>query len=259
MSIALNAPVQPRSYAAPLADDTAADIVAGGQPNVGLFAWTTNDLTGIKDIITYVQTALKAAEKAEAAAASAEATKNHVDEVAGRYEAIVAKIDQQYEDMKKLANTINVDVTQIGEYVNEAKDIRDAVKQQYEQIEKWRGEIMQYQMLAVYKFQDDETSETSYTLYVTDATVQLLKLNASTTTLTINSPANEDTYCRQVTLMVQQGTGANKIKWPSTVRWNNGREPVLSYEIGKIDVITLLTKDSGKKWFGFYNGGWFDA
>ncbi|QQG33638.1 tail fiber protein [Cronobacter phage A24] len=259
MSIALNAPVQPRAYAAPTADDTASDIVAGGQPNVGLFAWTTNDLTGIKDIITYVQTALAAATRAEAAANQAENTKNHVDEVANRYESIVVKIDQQYEDMKKLAATIDVNVTEIGEYVNEAEGIRDAVKQQYDQISEWRSEILKYQMLAVYKYDEDEATETSHTVYVSDSTVQLLKLNASTTTLTINSPANEPNLCRQLTLMIQQGTGANKVKWPASVRWNNGREPVLSYDNGKIDVITLLTKDSGAKWFGFYNGGWFDA
>lgn len=259
MSIALNAPVQPRAYAAPTADDTASDIVAGGQPNVGLFAWTTNDLTGIKDIITYVQTALAAATRAEAAANQAENTKNHVDEVANRYESIVAKIDQQYEDMKKLAATIDVNVTEIGEYVNEAEGIRDAVKQQYQQIEIWRGEIMQYQMLAVYRFYDDDTTETTYEINTTDATVQLIKVSASTTTFTFKTPNDGTDKCRQLTLMIQQGTGANKIKWPSTVRWNNGREPVLSYENGKIDVITLLTKDSGAKWFGFYNGGWFDA
>lgn len=259
MSLILNQPVQPRAYAAPQADEAESDIVAGGQPNVGLFAWTTNDLTGIKDIITYVKTALAAAERAEAAASNTEATKNHVDEVAGRYESIVARIDQQYADMKKLADTINVDVTEIGKYVNEAEGIRDIVKQQYDQIEKWRGEILQYQMLAVYKFYDDETSETSHIVDATDATVQLLKLNASTTTLTLKTPAGETDLCRQITLMLQQGTGSNKVKWPASVRWNNGREPVLSYDNGKIDVITLLTKDSGAKWYGFYNGGWFDA
>ena len=259
MSLILNQPAQPRAYVAPTADDAESDIVAGGQPNVGLFAWTTNDLTGIKDIITYVKTALAAAERAEAAASQAEVTKNHVDEVANRYEAIVVKIDQQYEDMKKLADTINVDVNQIHQYVDECRNIQVAVNNQYTQIDAWRAEIMKYQMLAVYKFYDDETSETTHTVDVTDATVQLLKLNASTTTLTIQTPAGETDLCRQLTLMLQQGTGANKVKWPSSVRWNNGREPVLSYDTGKIDVITLLTKDSGTKWYGFYNGGWFDA
>lgn len=259
MSLILNPPTQPRAYAAPRADEAEPDIVAGGQPNVGLFAWTTNDLTGIKDIITYVQTALAAVERAESAAEDAEQTKNHVDEVAGRYESIVARIDQQYADMKKLADSINVDVTQIGEYVNEAEGIRDVVKQQYDQIEIWRSEIAKYQMLAVYKYYEDSTNETTYEINAQDATVQLITISASTTTITIRTPDDGAEKCRQLTLMIQQGTGANKIKWPTTVRWNNGREPVLSFENGKIDVITLLTKDSGKKWFGFYNGGWFDA
>lgn len=260
MSIVLNAPARPRAFVAPRADeDEASDIVSGGQPNVGLFSWTTNDLTGIKDIITYVKAALAAAERAEAAAEQALITKDHVDEVANQYAAIVQRIDVQYAEIVKLAETINVDVNQISEYVNQAKDIQVAVQQQYEQISAWRSQIMEYTMLAVYKYYADSTTDATYEVDITDATVQMLTISASSTTITLKSPANETDLCRQLTLIVQQGTGSNKIKWPTTIKWNNGRTPVLSFERGKADVITLLTKDSGASWFGFYNGGWFDA
>lgn len=260
MSIALTPPVRPAAFAAPQADDNdAADILSGGQPNVGLFSWTSNDLTGIKDIITYVKAALEAANRAEAAADQANITKDHVDEVANRYEAIVQRIDVQYAEIVKLAETINVDVNQISEYVNQAKDIQVAVQQQYEQIDTWRGEIMKYTMLAVYKYYEDDTTDSTHLIDITDATVQKLTISASNTTITLRSPAGETDKCRQLTLMIQQGTGSNKVTWPSTVKWNNGRTPVLSYDRGKVDVITLLTKDSGASWYGFYNGGWFDA
>lgn len=258
MAITLgNAPVAPRTFA-PKADDSNADIMIGGQPNVGLFAWTTNDLTGIKDIITYVQAALDAATRAEAAAADAENTRLHIDQIAADYENKVVHIDEVLKQVQDLAASINVDLTAIQKYVDEAEDIRDASKQIYDQVKIWYDEIRQYQMLAVYKYFEDTADTASYPIHTDDATVQYIILQSGTTTFTITTP-NDNGNCRQLTLMLQQGTGANKVVWPSSVRWNNGRTPVLSQDTGKVDVLTLLTKDSGAKWYGFYNGGYFNA
>lgn len=140
---ALQAPVQPAAYSIASTADTsdssaAADIVAGGQPNVGLFSWTTNDLTGVKDIVTYVKAALAAAESAQASAYQAMATKDNVEELSHQYEAIVIQIDNQYKQIVDLANTINVDVNQISAYVNEAGDIKNVVNQQYLEVNSWR-------------------------------------------------------------------------------------------------------------------------
>lgn len=263
MATALDAPVKPTSYVAPTAtasdDSAASDIVAGGQPNVGLFAWTTNDLTGIKDIVTYVKASLAAATRAEAAAVQAELTKGHVEELSNQYEAIVSQIDNQYIEIVKLANTINVDVNQISQYVNTAGDIQVAVQQQYDQISSWREDIIKYTMLAVYKYNERESSSQTATVYTSDGSVQKLKLNSSSTTISLVNPTDDSNICRQITLMLHQGTGSNIVVWPSNVKWNNGRTPVLSYEKDKMDIITLLTKDSGASWYGFYNGGWFNA
>lgn len=262
---ALQAPVQPAAYTIePTADTTsdssaAADIVAGGQPNVGLFSWTTNDLTGVKDIVTYVKAALAAAESAQASAAQAESTKNNVEELSHQYEAIVNQIDNQYTQIVNLANTINVDVNQISAYVNEAEDIKDVVNQQYIEVNTWREEVIKYAMQAVYKYYERSANGQTVTLEMTNGSIQKLILLSSNTTVELNTPAGEENLCRQLTLMLQQGTGSNKVTWPSYIKWNNGRTPTLSYDINKIDIVTLLTKDSGASWFGFYNGGWFDA
>lgn len=257
MSVILSgAPVQPAAFET--ADETA-DILLGGQPNVGLFAWTTNDLTSVKDIITYVQTALDAANSASASAASAEASRQEVLATKLQYDQVVVQIDQQYADMVSLANSISVDTTQIQQYVNQAEGIKTSVDQSYQQILLWRDEIQQYQMMAVYQFADRTISGTTVALSVISGSVQRLVLNSSTTTVTITPFTDGANKARQLTLLVKQGTGSNRVVWPSTIQWNNGRAPVLSYLTGRVDVITLLTHNSGASWYGFYNGGWFNA
>lgn len=258
MSLVLNgAPSQPAAFASTLDDDAA--ILAGGQPNVGLFAWTTNDLTSVKDIITYVQASLEAATRAEAAAISAEASRQEVLAIKLQYDQVVVQIDQQYADMVNLANSISADTTQIQQYVTQAQNIKTSVDQSYQQISIWRDEIQQYQMMSVYQYINRNVSGTSVSIGVVSGSVQRLVLNASTTTVTILPFTDGADKARQLTLLVKQGTGSNKVVWPSTIMWNNGRPPVLSYLTGRVDVITLLTYNSGASWYGFYNGGWFNA
>lgn len=258
MSLVLNgAPTQPAAFETTLTDDAA--IIQGGQPNVGLFAWTTNDLTSVKDIITYVQASLEAATRAEAAAVSAEASRQEVLAIKLQYDQVVVQIDQQYADMVNLANSISADTTQIQQYVTQAQNIKNNVDVSYAQISIWHDEILQYQMMAVYEFTDRNISTTTYQIKPLDGSVQRLVLNASTTTMTFATFADGANKARQITLLLKQGTGSNRVTWPSSIRWNNGRAPVLSYLTGRVDVITLLTYDSGTSWYGFYNGGWFNA
>ncbi|QQK87888.1 hypothetical protein pSalSNUABM01_019 [Salmonella phage pSal-SNUABM-01] len=258
MSLALSgAPSQPAAFATTLTDDAA--ILQGSQPNVGLFAWTTNDLTSVKDIITYVQASLEAATRAEAAAVSAEASRQEVLAIKLQYDQVVVQIDQQYADMVNLANSISVDTTQIQQYVTQAADIKTSVDTSYQQISLWRDEIQQYQMMAVYQFRDRTITGTMVEIGPLAGSVQRLTLNASTTTVTIGPFSDGADKARQLTLLIKQGTGSNRVVWPSSIRWNNARAPVLSYLTGRVDVVTLLTYNSGASWYGFYNGGWFNA
>jgi hypothetical protein len=59
------------------------------------------------------------------------------------------------------------------------------------------------------------------------------------------------------TLVVKQGSGANKLTWPSSVKWSYQAAPVLSYEQGAEDVIILTSYDGGLTWRGFFAGGGF--
>ncbi|AEK81928.1 hypothetical protein [Salmonella phage 7-11] len=258
MSLLLSgAPSQPAAFESTLNDDAA--ILQGAQPNVGLFAWTTNDLTSVKDIITYVQTALEAANSAQASAIAADASRQEVLAIKLQYDQIVVQIDQQYSDMVNLANSISVDTTQIQQYVTQAQNIKTSVDASYQQVSLWRDEIQQYQMMAVYQYRDRTITGTTVEIGPLAGSVQRLTLNSSTTTVTIGSFSDGPDKARQLTLLIKQGTGSNKVVWPSSIRWNNNRAPVLSYLTGRVDVITLLTYNSGASWYGFYNGGWFDA
>lgn len=57
------------------------------------------------------------------------------------------------------------------------------------------------------------------------------------------------------TMVLVQGTGSNKCSdWPANIRWNQSRPPILSYTIGKRDVIDFFSIDAGVTWMGFYGG-----
>lgn len=61
---------------------------------------------------------------------------------------------------------------------------------------------------------------------------------------------------RKVDLMVTQGSGANKIVWADSIRWAHGRIPVLSFERGYSDMVTLISLDQADTWIGYFAGGW---
>ena len=160
ISIALtSAPEQPTPFAAE--GEQTPDILVN-PTNVGLFGWTSNDLTSVKDLLTYVQAALDAATSAAGSATAAEAAKNTTEAIRDDYISIVAQIDQQYIDMVNLANSIAVDTTQIQQYVSQAQNIQVQVNSQYNQISIWRDEIAQYQMQAVYSLNTRNITTTSY-------------------------------------------------------------------------------------------------
>lgn len=79
----------------------------------------------------------------------------------------------------------------------------------------------------------------------------IITLNDPSTTLTfvdIENPVLNIRY--EMRLSFFQGTGANKVVWPSSVTWPNGAEPVLSYTVGAEDVFILTSTDGGGHWRG---------
>lgn len=91
-------------------------------------------------------------------------------------------------------------------------------------------------------------------LNVSQASEFIITLTENTCALTLSGALPEGGTAQQITLVMTQGTGVNKVKWPDHVRWQHGHTPVLSYTQHKTDVVTLITYDNGKSWFGFYSG-----
>ena len=52
------------------------------------------------------------------------------------------------------------------------------------------------------------------------------------------------------TLSLRQGSGANLVTWPTSVKWSFGRKPVLSYKQGVTDTFEFVTYDNGVTWQG---------
>lgn len=52
------------------------------------------------------------------------------------------------------------------------------------------------------------------------------------------------------TIALRQGSGANLVVWPTSVKWSFGRTPVLSYKQGVVDTFEFITYDNGATWVG---------
>lgn len=75
-------------------------------------------------------------------------------------------------------------------------------------------------------------------------------LTAAVTQLSVINGSGSNLNSQTITMFLTQGTGANKISWPSNVIWSYGREPVLTFTQNSIDVIQFLTVDGGSTWYG---------
>ena len=86
-----------------------------------------------------------------------------------------------------------------------------------------------------------------------------ITLNTSETTLKFienqNSENNSNTVLK-LELFIKQGTGTNTITWPNNVKWENGIEPVLALEKDNVDLISLISLDNGKNYYGFAKAVW---
>lgn len=75
-------------------------------------------------------------------------------------------------------------------------------------------------------------------------------LTAPVTQLSVINASGSNLNSQTITMCLTQGTGANKISWPSNVIWSYGREPVLTFTKDSIDVIQFLSIDGGSTWYG---------
>lgn len=82
-------------------------------------------------------------------------------------------------------------------------------------------------------------------------------LTEPSSTITLD-PSGMTADIAQVSLVLHQGTGANKVDtWGGTIKWSGQATPVLSVLKDRVDIVTFLTTDKGLNWYGFFNGGNF--
>lgn len=156
-------------------------------------------------------------------------------------------IDQRVEDAKAAVARVEEIETRVNDLmVNFNKDTQATVEL-----------IKSYTLASVYKFSDDKSGAETQPINVENGSVLKFILKEKETFFEFSEiPPEKDVVARQVTMIIEQGTGANLANWPSTIRWSRNRIPVLSLEKGRMDVVTLMTYDQGINWFGFFNGGW---
>lgn len=97
------------------------------------------------------------------------------------------------------------------------------------------------------------------TIRVNQGNVFHLKLNAPQCQLVFSGVDTLAAGFSQIVLILEQGTGANKVQWPANIEWAYSRAPVLSFEKGKQDIVTLFKMYNVDKWYGVFSGGWFNV
>lgn len=98
----------------------------------------------------------------------------------------------------------------------------------------------------------------SVTLDAAKKSVNMFTLNKELTTVLFeNIPATVGRSV-EVTLILEQGVGSGKVKWPDGVIWQNGREPVLSYEKGTKNIFVFNFINGSPRPYGYFLAGWME-
>lgn len=117
-----------------------------------------------------------------------------------------------------------------------------------------------YQIGTIYKKQviNVSSSQTSVLIDLAVATEFVLNLsNVNECQLTFANPNTADDLAQQFSILVRQVTGANKLAYPNTVKWQNNKRPVLSWDVNKEDMLTFATYNNGATWHGYFSGQGF--
>lgn len=159
-------------------------------------------------------------------------------------------LEQEIESRVKLEDISNAEDLSKGSSLVGYKDsnVYQALDSLEERIDKYRTHITNSTVEDTFHGRFDDFDFFNLTLTVPYCTISL-ESNPDYANLGI---------VRQVFIKLKQGTGINRVNWPSNIRWTYNREPVLSFELGYCDIITLTTLDDGLTWLGSYDGGWFE-
>ena len=136
--------------------------------------------------------------------------------------------------------------------VNETLNLAIATKDECEEL---LAQVQSYALKAAYTF----TRQSPTSAYLVDpdvATVHHLTLSRANVAINCAFPTDPD-LGRQVTLILKQGAGSNLVTWDPKIKWAGDMPPVLSYDINREDVVTILFLGDDTKAYGFFNGASF--
>lgn len=96
------------------------------------------------------------------------------------------------------------------------------------------------------------------TVDVADGNVVLCLLSANTT-FEFRCPIGPGVALSFTLLLLQDGSGSRTVTWPSSIDWGTTGAPTLTTTANKVDVVTFLSVNGGKTWYGFMSAKGFAA
>src|SRR5687767_12945011 len=76
----------------------------------------------------------------------------------------------------------------------------------------------------------------------------VMKLTANVT-MALQRPVDGGTYA----FLIDTGAGSFTVTWPATVLWPAGTAPVITTTNNKVDLVTLIYRESANKYYGSFN------
>jgi hypothetical protein len=120
---------------------------------------------------------------------------------------------------------------------------------------------MQDQLLTRPELRDySETSSTpavsagTLTLDLETANVFEAVLTEDVTSLVLANPPVAGRAGSCTLIVKQDATGGRTLAWPASVLWSGGAQPVISIAADASDIVALITRDGGARWYGFLAG-----
>ena len=95
-------------------------------------------------------------------------------------------------------------------------------------------------------------------LHAANANAFIIDLRANTT-LVIAPGADAAGAMSLSLVLVQDATGSRTVTWPSSVDWGTTGAPTLTTTASKADVVTLMSVNGGRTWYGFLSAKGFTA
>ena len=95
-------------------------------------------------------------------------------------------------------------------------------------------------------------------VHAANANAFIIDLRANTT-LVIAPTADAFGVLSLTLVLVQDATGSRTVTWPASVDWGTTGAPTLTTTASKADVVTLMSLNGGRTWYGFLSAKGFAA